>query len=84
MSIYISSPSCPWFIHLLHSLVAAEMQPDAPSGAEEVQRARMTMAMAVVRFVNGMVDPLQTGKFSISHLAIRPSYVKAITSYELI
>lgn len=62
MSIYISSPSCPSFIHLLHSLVAAELLPyPPPRGAEESQRMRMMMGMAIVRFVNGMVDPLQTG-----------------------
>ncbi|WVQ85551.1 hypothetical protein IAT38_007717 [Cryptococcus sp. DSM 104549] len=72
MSIYISSPSCPSFIHLLHSLVAAELLPyPPPRGAEETQRMRMMMGMAVVRFVNGMVDPLQNGPYArpISHLA---------------
>ncbi|ODO07509.1 hypothetical protein L198_01088 [Cryptococcus wingfieldii CBS 7118] len=72
MSIYISSPSCPAFIHLLHSLVAAELLPfPPPRGAEESQRMRMMMAMAIVRFVNGLVDPLQTGSYArpISHLA---------------
>ncbi|OXG25744.1 hypothetical protein C361_01704 [Cryptococcus neoformans Tu259-1] len=72
MSIYISSPSCPSFIHLLHSLVAAELLPyPPPRGAEESQRMRMMMGMAIVRFVNGMVDPLQTGPYArpISHLA---------------
>ncbi|KAK8865876.1 hypothetical protein IAR55_001024 [Kwoniella newhampshirensis] len=71
MSIYISSPSCPSFIHLLHSLVAVELLPYPPRDAEEAQRTRMMMGMAIVRFVNGMVDPLQTGPYArpISHLA---------------
>ncbi|WVQ71203.1 hypothetical protein IAR50_000728 [Cryptococcus sp. DSM 104548] len=72
MSIYISSPSCPSFIYLLHSLIAAELLPfPPPRGAEESQRMRMMMAMAIVRFVNGLVDPLQTGPYArpISHLA---------------
>ncbi|WWD17939.1 hypothetical protein CI109_102384 [Kwoniella shandongensis] len=71
MSIYISSPSCPSFIHLLHSLVAVELLPYPPRDAAEAQRTRMMMGMAIVRFVNGMVDPLQTGPYArpISHLA---------------
>ncbi|WVN90311.1 uncharacterized protein L203_105547 [Cryptococcus depauperatus CBS 7841] len=71
MSIYISSPSCPSFIHLLHSLVVVDLLPYPPQNAEEAQRMRMTMGMAIVRFVNGIVDPLQTGLYArpISHLA---------------
>ncbi|WVR05837.1 hypothetical protein IAU60_002863 [Kwoniella sp. DSM 27419] len=71
MSVYISSPSCPSFIHLLHSLVAIEILPYPPASAEEAQRLRMMLGMAIVRFVNGLVDPLQTGLYArpISHLA---------------
>ncbi|ORY25932.1 Las1-like-domain-containing protein [Naematelia encephala] len=81
MSVYISSPSCPAFIHLLHTLVAASLRPSPPQSAEESQSTRLAMAMAVVRFVNGMVDPLQTGPYArpISHIAaslgIPPSLV---------
>ncbi|WRT64084.1 uncharacterized protein IL334_001012 [Kwoniella shivajii] len=71
MSIYISSPSCPTFIHLLHSLVSVELLPYPPRGIEENQRLRMMIGMAVVRFINGLVDPLQNGPYArpISHLA---------------
>lgn len=61
MSIYISSPSCPAFIHLLHALVSASILPNPTNSAAEAQATRLCCAMAVVRFVNGMVDPLQTG-----------------------
>lgn len=33
-----------------------------PSSSEQTLLTRMSCAMAIVRFVNGMVDPLQTGK----------------------
>ncbi|KAK6905644.1 hypothetical protein I203_106474 [Kwoniella mangroviensis CBS 8507] len=71
MSIYISSPSCPTFIHLLHSLVSVELLPYPPKGVEESQRSRMMIGMAIVRFINGLVDPLQNGPYArpISHLA---------------
>ncbi|WWD09348.1 hypothetical protein V865_007471 [Kwoniella europaea PYCC6329] len=71
MSIYISSPSCPTFIHLLHSLVSVELLPYPPQGVEESQRSRMMIGMAIVRFINGLVDPLQNGPYArpISHLA---------------
>lgn len=71
MSIYISCPSCPAFLHLLHSLIGALLIPYPPTSAIETGVARMSYAMAVVRFVNGMVDPLQTGTYArpISHLA---------------
>jgi len=59
MSIYLSSPSCPSFIHLLHSLLSADLLPIV--GAAEIQSTRLSCAMAIVRFINGMVDPLQTG-----------------------
>jgi len=61
MSVYISSPSCPAFVHLLHGLVAASLLPHPPESGDDAQRTRLGCAMAVVRFVNGMVDPLQTG-----------------------
>lgn len=61
MSVYLSSPSCPSFIHLLHSLLSADLLPSDGSPAER-QSTRLTCAMAVVRFINGMVDPLQTGE----------------------
>ncbi|KAL7423076.1 rRNA-processing protein las1 [Cryptotrichosporon argae] len=65
MAVYISQPSCPAFIHLLHALVGADLL-EADEGA-----TRLACAMAVVRFVNGLVDPLQTGPYArpISHLA---------------
>ncbi|BEJ12164.1 hypothetical protein CspHIS471_0206240 [Cutaneotrichosporon sp. HIS471] len=70
MSVYISSPSCPAFIHLLHALVSALALPYPPP-LPLAQSQRMVYAMALIRFVNGMVDPLQTGGFArpISHLA---------------
>lgn len=61
MSVYLSSPSCPAFLPLLHGLLTASLLPQPTSGAE-MMSTRMTCAMALVRFVNGMVDPLQTGK----------------------
>jgi ribosomal biogenesis protein LAS1 len=61
MSVYLSSPSCPSFIHLLHSLLSADLLPSDGNPAER-QSTRLTCAMAVVRFINGMVDPLQTGE----------------------
>lgn len=64
MSVYVSCPSCPAFLHLLHALVAALLLPYPPTSAEAASATRMSYAMAVVRFVNGMVDPLQTGKSS--------------------
>ncbi|ORX37327.1 Las1-like-domain-containing protein [Kockovaella imperatae] len=71
MSIYISSPSCPAFLPLLHSLISAAETPE-PRTAEERHRMRLVCAMAIVRFVNGLVDPLQTGPYArpIAHLAI--------------
>ncbi|KAL1408187.1 rRNA-processing protein las1 [Vanrija albida] len=71
MAVYISSPSCPAFLHLLHTLVGALALPFPPPSAHDAAVLRMTYAMAVVRFVNGMVDPLQTGPYArpISHLA---------------
>ncbi|TXT13363.1 hypothetical protein VHUM_00730 [Vanrija humicola] len=71
MAVYISSPSCPAFVHLLHTLVGALALPYPPRAAHDAGVLRMTYAMAVVRFVNGMVDPLQTGPYArpISHLA---------------
>jgi len=62
MSVYLSSPSCPAFLPLLHGLLTASLIPP-PSNGAEVMTTRMTCAMALVRFVNGMVDPLQTGKW---------------------
>ncbi|EIW73454.1 hypothetical protein TREMEDRAFT_59622 [Tremella mesenterica DSM 1558] len=69
LSIYISSPNCPVFILLTHDLVSASFLPAKSS--EERQTARMACGMAVVRFINGLVDPLQTGMMAqpISHLA---------------
>lgn len=61
MSVYLSSPSCPSFIHLLHSLLSADLLPT--DGAAEIQSTRLSCAMAIVRFINGMVDPLQTGVY---------------------
>ncbi|KAK4685678.1 ribosomal biogenesis protein LAS1, partial [Tremellales sp. Uapishka_1] len=71
MSIYISSPSCPAFLHLLYSMLVASLLPYPPTSASEAQTSRLTYSMAIVRFVNGMVDPLQTGPYArpISHLA---------------
>ncbi|WOO77556.1 Protein LAS1 [Vanrija pseudolonga] len=71
MAVYISSPSCPAFLHLLHTLVGALALPYPAASAHDAGVLRMTYAMAVVRFVNGMVDPLQTGPYArpISHLA---------------
>lgn len=39
-------------------------QKSAALSVEEVQAARLGCAMAVVRFVNGLVDPLQTGEWA--------------------
>ena len=61
MSVYLSSPSCPAFLPLLHGILTASLLPQPTSGAE-MMSTRMTCAMALVRFVNGMVDPLQTGR----------------------
>ena len=61
MSVYLASPSCPSFIHLLHSLLSADLLPTM--GAAEIQSTRLSCAMAIVRFINGMVDPLQTGTY---------------------
>lgn len=61
MAVYISSPSCPAFLHLLHTLVGALALPYPAPSAHDAGVLRMTYAMAIVRFVNGMVDPLQTG-----------------------
>jgi ribosomal biogenesis protein LAS1 len=60
MSLYLASPSCPAFLPLLHGLVTASLLPEPGNGIEAMS-TRMTCAMALVRFVNGMVDPLQTG-----------------------
>ncbi|WWC86186.1 uncharacterized protein L201_001059 [Kwoniella dendrophila CBS 6074] len=84
MSIYISSPSCPTFIHLLHSLVSVELlpYPDKRSSIEEIQRSRMMIGMAIVRFINGLVDPLQNGPYAkpISHLAASLSIPPSLIS----
>lgn len=60
MSVYLASPSCPAFLPLLHGLITASILPKPTDGVEAMS-TRMTCAMALVRFVNGMVDPLQTG-----------------------
>ena len=60
MSLYLSSVSCPAYIHLLHSLLSADLLATPVTPAEK-QAVRLTCAMSIVRFVNGMVDPLQTG-----------------------
>ncbi|WVW82225.1 hypothetical protein I302_104231 [Kwoniella bestiolae CBS 10118] len=82
MSVYISSPSCPTFIHLLHSLVSVELLPYPPKGVEENQRSRMMIGMAIVRFINGLVDPLQNGPYArpISHLAASLSIPPSLIS----
>ncbi|CAD6563923.1 MAG: rRNA-processing protein las1 [Tremellales sp. Tagirdzhanova-0007] len=71
MSIYISSPSCPAFLHLLYDLITADLFPHPTDSPEEIYSSRMACALAVIRFVNGMVDPLQIGPYArpISHLA---------------
>ncbi|KAK1925784.1 Las1-like-domain-containing protein [Papiliotrema laurentii] len=70
INVYLSSPSCPAFLPLLHGLINASLLPP-PTSAGEAMTTRMTCAMAIVRFVNGMVDPLQVGAYArpISHLA---------------
>lgn len=70
LGVYISSPSCPAFMHLLHALVNA-LQLPYPPGPSSSNATRMVYAMAITRFVNGLVDPLQTGLHArpISHLA---------------
>ncbi|WVF70898.1 hypothetical protein IAT40_005693 [Kwoniella sp. CBS 6097] len=80
MSIYISSPSCPTFVHLLHSLVSLELLPYPPSNVEDAQRLRLGLGMGIVRFVNSLVDPLQTGPYArpISHLAATLSLPPAL------
>ncbi|OCF45356.1 hypothetical protein I317_00879 [Kwoniella heveanensis CBS 569] len=80
MSIYISSPSCPTFIHLLHSLVSLELVSYPPATTEDAQRLRLGLAMGIVRFVNSLVDPLQTGPYArpISHLAATLSLPPAL------
>ncbi|WWC66373.1 uncharacterized protein I206_100274 [Kwoniella pini CBS 10737] len=82
MSIYISSPSCPTFIHLLHSLISVELLPYPPKSIEENQRSRMMIGMAIVRFINGLVDPLQNGPYArpISHLAATLSIPPSLIS----
>lgn len=70
MSLYLSLPSCPAFIHLLHSLLSADLLPE-PRTAADKQGVRLTSAMAIVRFINGMVDPLQTGRPHCSDLQSR-------------
>jgi ribosomal biogenesis protein LAS1 len=56
---------------LLHGLVSAALLPYPPQSSEQAHATRLSYAMSLVRFVNGMVDPLQTGPFArpISHLA---------------
>ncbi len=54
-------------MHLLQSLLTASLislppRPDAVS----LTNVRLTYAMAIVRFINGMVDPMQTGTFARS------------------
>jgi ribosomal biogenesis protein LAS1 len=58
-------------MHLLHTLVTSLLLPYPPTSAQEASTARSAYALAIVRFVNGMVDPLQTGLHArpISHLA---------------
>ncbi|WVQ97262.1 hypothetical protein IAU59_004373 [Kwoniella sp. CBS 9459] len=82
MSIYISSPSCPTFIHLLHSLVSLELLPYPPPNIEDAQRLRLGLGMGIVRFVNSLVDPLQTGPYArpISHLAATLALPPALIS----
>lgn len=72
MSLYLSSPSCPAFIHLLHSLLSADLLP-VPKTPAEKQAVRLTCAMSTVRFINGMVDPLQTGRSFLRALEIKRS-----------
>jgi ribosomal biogenesis protein LAS1 len=45
---------------ILYGLVSADLLP-APRNGVEAQSTRLSCAMAIVRLVNGMVDPLQTG-----------------------
>lgn len=56
---------------LLHSLISSALLPYPPQSSEQAHSTRLSYAMSLVRFVNGMVDPLQTGPFArpISHLA---------------
>lgn len=81
MSVYISSPSCPAFIHLLHTLVSADLLPP-PADSAAAHATRLTSAMAVVRFINGMVDPLQTGELAPQcqyHAEILGPYARPIS-----
>ncbi len=66
LSIYLSSPSCPIFVHLLHSLLTASLSSYPPPTSSDSLTLRMTYAMSIVRFINGMADPLQTGPYARS------------------
>lgn len=63
LSVYIASPSCPVFLLLTHDLVAASCLPAV--SFEDRERARLGCGMAIVRFINGLVDPLQTGMCTV-------------------
>ena len=76
MSIYLSSPSCPSFIYLLHSLLSADLLPIV--GAAQIQSTRLSCAMAIVRFINGMVDPLQTGMWSRELYGIHADWIRTL------
>lgn len=69
MCIYTASPSCPTFVHLLQALVAASLAAHAP-GPRDEHAVRLVCGMAVVRFINGMVDPLQTGASTAARVAL--------------
>ncbi len=64
LGIYLSSPSAPLFFPLLHSLLTASLLSYPPPSSIEHLSTRLTYSMAIVRFINGMIDPLQTGPYA--------------------
>lgn len=64
LSIYIASPSSPLFFPILHTLLSASLLPQPPQDASMILSHRLTLAMAIVRFINGMIDPLQTSVYA--------------------
>lgn len=64
LAIYIVSPSSPLFFPILHTLLSASFLPQHPRDPSMILSHRLTLAMAIVRFINGMIDPLQTSVYA--------------------
>ncbi|KAJ9101704.1 hypothetical protein QFC21_003042 [Naganishia friedmannii] len=61
---YLAHPSTPLFLPLLHSLLTSALLPSPPLSAQHLLTTRLAISSTLIRFVNSLVDPLQTTAYA--------------------